>query len=152
MVHVVCTAYKFPAMYTSQSGATQAEFELNGIWKQGKLCVVNRYINVEQLPTDAKVAGILAVGGPVKYVLKENSNVSEHFLNTVVCPKMREHFYCDPSNTIADVLSPPLLWAYHKPSVSQMIYPQVLNRVRDGYNGIRGGHTDEYKPVKKFLF
>ena len=30
-----------------------------------------------------------------------------------------------------------------------MITPQVLNRVRAGYNTIRGGHPEDYNPVKK---
>jgi hypothetical protein len=53
---------------------------------------VNRYITLEQLPTDSKVSGILAVGGPVKYVLKEDSLVSDHFLKTVVVPKLKGNF------------------------------------------------------------
>jgi hypothetical protein len=104
---------------------------------------------VEQLPTDAKVAGVLAVGGPIKYVVKEDSHVSDQFLMTIVAPKLTEHFEADPSNTIADVLAVPLLWAYHDPSVSHMIAPQVLNRVRAGYNTICGGHPEDYNPVKK---
>jgi hypothetical protein len=37
---------------------------------------VNRYISVEQLTTDARVAGLLCVGGPVKYSEKHGSHVT----------------------------------------------------------------------------
>jgi hypothetical protein len=50
--------------------------------------VVNRYISaVEQLPTDAKLAGVLAVGGAIRYKLKDDSHVSHHFLIQIVDAK-----------------------------------------------------------------
>jgi hypothetical protein len=60
--------------------------------------VVNRYISVEQLTTDAKLAGVLPVGGPIRYKLKDDSHVSPQFLKSTVAPKMHEHFGTDPSN------------------------------------------------------
>jgi hypothetical protein len=49
----------------SEHGATDPEIEIRGRWKGEKNGrIVNRYISVEQLTTDAKVAGILCVGGP----------------------------------------------------------------------------------------
>jgi hypothetical protein len=65
------------------------------------------------LPTDAKLGGILAVGGPVRYKLKADIHVSNSFLQGIGTPKMNEHFGADKSNTIADVLALPLLWACH---------------------------------------
>jgi hypothetical protein len=111
--------------------------------------VVNRYISVEQLTTDAKLAGVLAVGGPIRYKLKDDSHVSLQFLKSTVAPKMHEHFGVDPSNLISDVLALPLLWACHEPSLSHMIHPQVLSRVQQGYNSIRGKHGNTYNPVYK---
>jgi hypothetical protein len=54
---------KFPATWASeQHGATNPEIEIQGHWKGSKNGrIVNRYISVEQLTTDAKVAGILCV-------------------------------------------------------------------------------------------
>ena len=52
---------------------------------------MNRYINVEQLPTDGRVASVLCVGGPVKYKLKPDSHVTYEFLMNVVAPGIAAH-------------------------------------------------------------
>jgi len=58
---------KFPATWCSEHGASQNDIEIRGRWKgSGANRVVTRYINVEQLPTNARLAGMLAVGGPVR--------------------------------------------------------------------------------------
>jgi hypothetical protein len=109
--------------------------EIGGRWKGNKNGrVVNRYISAEQLRTYAKLAGILAVGGPVRYKLKADSNVINSFLQGFVTPKMHEHFGADQSNTIADVLALPLLWSCHEPTLAHMIAPVVRLRIQQGYN------------------
>jgi hypothetical protein len=110
---------------------------------------VNRYISVEQLTTDTKLAGVLTFGGPIMYKLKDDSHFSLQFLKTTVAPKMHEHFGADPNNSIADVLALPLLWACHEPSLAHMIYTQVLSRIQQGYNSIRGKHGITYNPLFK---
>jgi hypothetical protein len=110
---------------------------------------VNRYISAEQLTTDAKLAGVLDVGGPIRYKLKDDSHVSFQFLKSTVVPKMHAQFGADPSNLIVDVLALPLLWACHEPSLAHMIHPQVLSRVQQGYISIRGRHGNTYNPVYK---
>ena len=68
---------KFPATFAAENGCSEPEVEIRGRWKGHKSGrVVNRYISPEQLTTDAKVAGVLAVGGPIKYRLKQGSNVT----------------------------------------------------------------------------
>jgi hypothetical protein len=57
---------KFPSTWCAEHGCTPFEIEVRGQWKQASGGVVNRYINPNQLPIDAKLAGILCVGGPVK--------------------------------------------------------------------------------------
>lgn len=141
---------KFPATWCAEHGCADPEVEIRGRWKGKKNGrIVNRYISVEQLTTDAKLAGVLAVGGPIRYKLKEDSHVSHHFLMNTVAPKIHEHFSVDPSNKIADILAVALLWACHEPSVSHMISNAVRTRVQDGYNTIRGAHTADYNPVVK---
>jgi hypothetical protein len=73
--------------------------------------VVNRYISVEQLTTDAKLAGIIAVGGLIRYNLNYDRHASLQFLKSTVAPKMHENFGADPSNYIVNVLALSLLWA-----------------------------------------
>lgn len=141
---------KFPATWCAEHGCSEPEVEIRGRWKGKKNGrVVNRYISVEQLTTDAKLAGVLAVGGPIRYKLKEDSHVSHHFLVHTVVPKIYEHFSGDESNKIADVLALPLLWACHEPALAHMISPAVRARVQAGYNTIRGAHPADYNPVVK---
>jgi hypothetical protein len=106
--------HKFPATWCAENGSSDPEMEIRGRWKGNKNGqVVNRYISVEQLPTDAKLSGILAVGNPVRYKLRADSHVSNSFLQGIVTPKMHEHFGADQSNTIDDVLALPIIWACH---------------------------------------
>jgi hypothetical protein len=94
---------KFPATWCAENGSSDPEVEIRGAWKGNRNGrVINRYISVEQFPTDAKLADILAVGSPVHYKLKTDSHVSNSFLQGIVTPKMHEHFGADQSNTIAD--------------------------------------------------
>jgi hypothetical protein len=141
---------KVPSHLVHENGCTDADVEVRGRLKGRKNGrVVNRYISVKQLTTDAKLAGVLAVGGPIRYKLKDDSHVSLQFLKSTVAPKMHEHFGADPSNLISDVLALPLLWACHEPILHHMIYPQVLLRVQQGYSSIRGKHGNTYNPVYK---
>jgi hypothetical protein len=100
------------------------EVEKRGRWKGHKNGrIVNRYISVEQLTTDARVAGILCVGGPVKYVAKIGSHLTRDFLLEVVTPHIAAYFP-EEHNKIAEVLARPLLWACFEPSLEHLMAPQ----------------------------
>ena len=84
---------KFATTYCCQRGCSQQEVEIRGRWKGRRNgSVVNRYINPDQLPTDAKVAGVLCMGGPVFYRLKEDSHVTPEFMRTHVVPGISNFF------------------------------------------------------------
>ena len=79
---------KLPSTYAVNCGATWEEVEIRGRWKGsrgGKF--VNRYIDVKQLFHDAKVAGILCVGGPCKDDLKGGIAIPNEWLfrKGIVC-------------------------------------------------------------------
>jgi hypothetical protein len=141
---------KFPSTYCSEQGASQREVEIRGRWKgQGGGRVVNRYISVEQLPTDAKLAGMLCVGGPVKYKIKEDAgNVNEEFLTTAVVPAIHSFFSQEDGNNIAAVLGPALLYACHKPELSHLLLPAVRQRVLSAYKAL-ADKPEDYNPVEK---
>jgi hypothetical protein len=103
---------------------------------------------VEQLPTDAMLASMLAVGGPVRYKLKADSHVTPDFMLDRVVPNISA-FYSEESNYIGNVLGPAVLFAAHVPSLSHLFKPQVLRRIKDGYAGIRQQHPANYNPVEK---
>lgn len=81
---------KFPATWSAENGCQQHETETRGRWKGKKNGhVVNLYISVEQLPTDAKVAATLCMGGPIKYSIKADSGVTADFIGGEVCPNVQ---------------------------------------------------------------
>lgn len=140
---------KFPSTWVVENGGTDVEVEIRGRWKgQRNGRTVNRYISPEQLPTDAKVASILCVGGPVRYKTKADSRVTSLFMQEVVVPGIFNR-YSDDSNQIASVLAPALLWAAHNEDLSHLMSPQVRRRIVDGYALIRGQHPPDYNPVEK---
>jgi hypothetical protein len=57
---------KFSATYTRRNGCQTDDIDARGRWKR-KRGVVDRYIDVAIPYADAKVASILAIGGPIKY-------------------------------------------------------------------------------------
>jgi hypothetical protein len=101
-----------------------------GRWKGNKNgSVFDRYIILDQLPTDATLDGILSVGGTLRYKLKADSHVINSLLHIIVTPKMHEHFGADQSNNIVDMLALSLLREYHELILVHMIAPQVQLRI-----------------------
>jgi hypothetical protein len=109
----------------------------------------DKCINIDQLPTDGKVAAILCVGGPVKCALKENSHVTHQFLMEFVCPGIAGKFGGDDQNRIASVLALPLLWVAHHPGLEHMLMDQVRTRIQQGHSLICQDHPADLNPVKK---
>jgi len=142
---------KFPATWATENGCNQSQVETRGRWKGKKNGhVVNVYISVQQLPTDAKVASILCVGGPIKYQLKSDAGIGMEFLGEHVVPNIADLFADDPSNHIALILGSALLWASHTPGLETMMSQHVLQRIRSAYKDVRPeAHDDDYNPVAK---
>ena len=143
---------KFASTWAVEMGCSYNDVEIRGRWKGGTSGrIVNRYISLKQLPTDGKVAEKLCVGGPVKYKLREDSDVSREFLQGVVVPHIAA-FYAnsDTTNKVADVLSLPLLHACFDASAKNVTTSEVCNRIIDGYRELQGNDYDEgYNPVEK---
>ena len=70
------------------------------------------------------------------------------FLREVVTPKIAEYFP-EESNNIAEVLGRALLWACYEPSTQDFMCQEVRDRVREGYDLIKGDHPVDYNPVEK---
>jgi hypothetical protein len=120
---------KFAATWASEHGCSSQDVETCGRWKGGRSGrVVNLYINVKQLPTDGKVAGVLCVGQPVKYKLKAGSGVTRDWLLTYVVPGIRDHYDTDSNHRIADVLALPLLCACLNPDLEHLMSKAVLEQ------------------------
>ena len=123
---------KFASTWASEHGCSHTEVETRGRWKGGKSgCLVNLYINVQQLPTDGKVAAILCVGQPVKYKLKPNTAITHDWLLTKVVPHIQQLYANDAANKIADVLALPLLYAAMEPGCEDLMSTAVTIEVFD---------------------
>lgn len=144
--HSLC---KFPSTYAAECGKTQKMIEIRGRWKTENGAIVNRYINVNQLPTDAEMAACLAVGGPVKYKVRAGSHITNHWMNEFVVPSISHFYSYDDSNHIADVLGPVLLWAVFQDDLKDLMSDTVRHRIRHAWQSIKGDHPDDYCPVEK---
>jgi len=61
-----------------RQGALADEIEIHGRWRPQGRRVVFRCINVKQLHIDAKVAGMLRKGGPIKHKCKGGLGKPDH--------------------------------------------------------------------------
>ena len=141
---------KFASTWPAEHGIRQDDIEIRGRWKGGKNGrTVNKYINVEQLPTDGKVAACLCIGGPVKYKPKSGSGLTYEFLKTKACPGIFQHFAGDENNKIGCVLAMPLIWAAHTPGLEHLMSDEVRLRIKNAYDQIRGDHAADWNPICK---
>jgi hypothetical protein len=133
--------WKFAATWASEHGCSLQDVETRGRWKGGRSGrVVNLYINVKQLPTDGKVAGVLCVGQPVKYKLKAGSGVTRDWLLTHVVPGIRDYYDTDSNNRIADVLALPLRYACLNPDLEHLMSKEVMERVEAAWSALQIGN------------
>ena len=77
-----------------RGGGLADEIEIRGRWKQNGRRVVFRHIDVQQLHIDAKIAGLLCKGGPIKYKLKASfmDRITDEWLFTHCVPHIRHRF------------------------------------------------------------
>ena len=131
--------------HAQRNGAYKDFCDIRGRWKTNRH-IGNVYDDVDLPFPDAKVAVILCIGGPCKYVLKENSGVTENFLLQHVVPNIRAHF----SANVAKVLAKPLLWMALSDDAGRFLPQELVDRIKTAYINIRVLPENE-NPVKKVL-
>ena len=123
---------KYPSNYARGCGCTPDEIEIRGRWKTQGQRVVFRYIDVKQLTIDAKVAGVLCVGGPIKYKLKQDVNLTDDWLFTNVVPHIRAR-YADDSR-LCRVLATALLFGALDGDIGETMVPEnIRQRITAAY-------------------
>ena len=144
---------KFACSYAFNNGMSKENIEVRGRWKRNGSRVVDRYIDVEQQWIDAKVASVLCVGGPVRYVVSADCGVTKHWLLENVVPGIAS-IYTQDGNNIAEVLGVVVLWACFDPVTMTKVPGWLLNRVRTAYERTMelppGGNPVEKR--KLFIF
>jgi hypothetical protein len=135
---------KFASSDCRNKGASKDEKDLRGRWKTtGRVSDV--YDDIELPYPDAKVAGLLCIGGPCKYSVLEESNVSDDFILIHVTPHVRTRTG-DPT---AIVLGRALLWYAFAAEGSEDLPPDVYGRIHQAYAQIANDLPDGTNPVKK---
>jgi hypothetical protein len=141
---------KLPSNFAANCGAHGEEVEIRGRWKGtrgGK--IVNRYIDVKQLYQDAKVAGILCLGGPCKYAFKDGcESITDDWLFEHVVPNIRAKY----GRSFAAVLGKAVLYICLKEQDTQRrdeyvpVPHEMQERVRAAYAELG---LEESQPVLK---
>jgi len=123
---------KYPSTHARRNGCSRDDVAFRGRWKR-RTEQVDTYIDVELPYPDAKVAAALCIGGPCKYVLNEESGVSDDWLLQYVVPNICMEF---PRN-VALTLARPLLWAAFEPSLLGFLPGKLTQRIQMAYALVR---------------
>lgn len=119
---------KFASSHVRKCGISRDEKDIRGRWKSRRH-VSDIYDDVELPFIDAKVAGMLCIGGPCKYAIKEGSGINDAFILQNVMTKTRTRV----GDTVAKVLGKALLWYIMDPSSDGDIPDFLSLRVKNAY-------------------
>ena len=120
---------KFPSAYARRNGCSRDDVDVRGRWKRMKR-MVDTYIDVELPYPDAKVAAVLAVGGPVKYELRDGCGLTDQWVLENIGNNIAKVF----PYMVAIVLGKALLWAIFDKETSKILDESMVARVRDSVN------------------
>ena len=137
---------KYPAEYATNCGCSFNEVKICGHWKGQKGGrVVFRYINIQQLYEDAKGAGTICIGSPVKYIVKDGiTEIPNEWLFEHVVPTIRRRFWND--SRLYQVMGLALLYVCLGDNEDVFVPTQVKDRVRAAYAQLG---LEEAQPIKK---
>lgn len=121
------------------------EVEIHGHWKISRGKVVFVYISVKKSYQDVKVAGVLCIGGPVMYELKESvlSTILHQWSYENVIPNIRGRFR---DTRLCVNLGLALLHACMHDNENVFVSKDIRARVRVAYLGLG---LEKTQPVKK---
>ena len=129
---------KLASSQAANNLCSDVEISQRGHWKLGGKKMVHTYIDSTLPYPDAKVAGELALGGPVKYVLKKGCGVSNDWITKHVCPDIYRVF----GPKVSQVLGLALLWAVMDPELKLYLPDCLVDKVTEEYSSIMV--LDEY--------
>ena len=94
---------------------------------------------------DPKVATVLCIGGAVKYMMREGSNVSSEFILTHAFTDVVAIF----PRGIALVLGTALLWSYYDDATCQLFPQPYVEEIKTKVAQFQGTFELNENPVKK---
>jgi hypothetical protein len=134
---------KLPSTHSRRSGCSRDDVDCRGRWRRKKR-VADDYIDVCLPYPDAKVAGKLCIGGPVKYVLRLNSGISDDWILEHVVPNIMRRF----PRQVGLVLGRALLWACFEQGAAGTLPAMIFDRVHHAYGLIRQFAVGENPVIK----
>jgi hypothetical protein len=117
--------WKFPSMYARHNVCNRNDINSQERWKRERR-IVDSYIDARLPFPDAKVAGVLVIGGPIKYEIRRGCNISDEWIVTHVTPFILQQ--CP--RQVAVVLGKAILWGVFDNQVSQYMDAQMVQNVR----------------------
>ena len=97
---------KLPSTYLRRNGCGRDVIDCHGRWKKAKK-KIDTYIDIDLPYPDAKVASVLSIlGGSIKYLEREEPNVSDAFILEYVSPLI----CCKLGSAVGLTLGKVLLW------------------------------------------
>ena len=124
---------KCPSTYAAQNGCSSDEVEVRGRWKTESRKQVTTYIDIKMPYKDGKVAAALCLGGPVRFLIKEDSGVSDDWILENVVP----HIATRLGNSVATIMGRALLSACMEDEWIEAIPTELREEVQSAYTGIR---------------
>ncbi len=149
-----------------RSACSKDEVDFRGRWKNSRR-QQDTYTDTTIPFVDAKVAAALCKGGPVAYIVKDASGITNQWILDYVVPNMRQGLYCpDLINAptefapaipeqVCIILGKALLFKIFDSSPGEKrvggVAPQIRARVMDAYASLGGRNTlgQGNNPVKK---
>ena len=135
---------KFASTWTRRQGATKDEKDTRGRWKKRR--VSDDYDDMELPYPDTKVAGMLCVGGPCSYRIKENSGITEGWILQNVVPYIARVY----GNALAKTLGKALLWVIFSEH-SEWVPQGLRERVSAAYEMVQTLENGVNPILKKLL-
>ena len=134
---------KLPATFSRRNGCGKDDIDVRGRWKRGTR-QIDTYIDPSLPYPDAKVASVLCIGGPIKYVLREGLDIDEGWVAEHVVPNIQAEF----GSGVAKCLGLALLWCCFDDEASNWLPPDMVARIKEAYNRV-SNDGDSLNPVEK---
>ena len=121
---------KMASTHSRKCGGTKDDRDTRGRWK-GKARVGDRYDDVELPWPDVKVASMLCIGGPCKYVVRTDCGVTDEFILRYVMPSANRRI----TKEVCIILGKALLFFIFEDETNH-IPEDISTRVKTAYAGV----------------
>ena len=121
---------KMASTHSQKCGGTKDDRDTRGRWK-GKARVGDRYDDVELPWPDVKVASMLCIGGPCKYVVRTDCGVTDEFILRYVMPSANRRI----NKEVCIILGKALLFSIFEDDENH-IPEDISTRVKTAYAGV----------------